>query len=199
MRSQITFVMHPDDEANFIGFVSAEPGTAFVDGPNWSAPQPPIVTNIERASRYLMIWNPSETPKLKGAHHRKDDVEWWYCENEFLTIQLLRSGFQCDKPYLLEGRIAIQTTKLHEPSAPAIETRFKRLRNFIKKSFTNNVIIWQNTEAPRSRTNPIKPRASQWVGPFAMVWLRQAPNERWAQQIPNSSAARGYLLDLVRP
>jgi hypothetical protein len=196
--------MHPKDEAGFLSLITAEPGTVFVDGPSWSSPRPPIVTEVEKARNYLIIWNPSETPELKGKHHRKDNVEWWYCENEFLTIQFLRSGFQHGNSFLIGGRIAIQTTKhdrsyFHELSAAAIEKRFRRLRSFIKKTYTNNVIIWQQIGRPRCKTNPSKPTANDWVGPYAMEWLREVPEERWVQQVPNPGAARGYSLDLVQP
>src|SRR5260370_19404575 len=161
MRSEVVFVMHPSDEAEFVNLVIAEPGTVLVNGPTWSSPRPPIKTDIQSCGNYAMIWNPSETPALAGRHLRKENAEWWYCENEFLTIQFLRSGFQFGEPFLFEGRTALATTdkgggEFHGPSAHAIEERFKRLRKFIKKNYANGVIIWQNTSLPRSKTNPLK-------------------------------------------
>lgn len=201
MRSQVVFVMHPHDESEFISVIRAEAGIVFVVGPNWSSPRPPITIEPERGGNYLMIWKPSETPELKGKHHRKGGDEWWYCENEFLTIQFLRSGFQYDDPFLIEGRIAIATTSddnnyFHKPSADSIETRFKALKRFIRKAYTNNVLIWQNTSLSRSKTNPTKPATNVWVGPNAMQWLHEDAENRWVQQF-RSANARAYLVDLV--
>src|SRR5262249_49108032 len=110
MRSDLRFVMHPLDEAEFAEMVIAEQGTVFVNGPSWSTPQPPVCTDRHHAGSYLMIWNPSETLPLSGKRYQHDNKEWWYCENEFLTIQFLRSGFQHGEPFLFEGRIAVATT-----------------------------------------------------------------------------------------
>jgi hypothetical protein len=99
--------MHPMDEAEFVEAVLAEPGVVFVDGPSWTTPQPPTLTDIQSAGNYLMIWKPSETPQLRANRHRQDDQEWWYCKNEYLTIQFLRSGFQYEEPFLFEGRLAV--------------------------------------------------------------------------------------------
>jgi hypothetical protein len=202
MRSQVRFVMHPEDEVEFAMAVTAEQATLFVDGPTWPKPQPPVTTNIREAGLYLLIWNPSETPKLAGKHYRNRDEEWWYCRNEFLTIQLLRSGFQYREPYLVEGRIAVSTTDqdksvFHARSAPAVERRFKALRHLIKESYTNKAILWQVLAAPRSERNPLGPDASLWVGPHALKWLRHRPRNRWVQQA-RYARVRGYLLDLVR-
>jgi hypothetical protein len=203
MRSQVVFVMHPLDEAEFAKVVISEPGTVFVDGPNWSTPRPPSTRDLNGAGNYLMIWNPSETPRLTGKHCRKDDIEWWYCKNEFLTIQFLRSGFQYGEPYLFDGRIAVGTTMpgeaTHAPSAPSIERRFKTLKKIIQKAYANNVLIWQSISSPRSKTNPLKPAATHWVGPHALQWLREDPRNRWVQQVRNAGpVARAYLLDLVK-
>jgi hypothetical protein len=193
--------MHPADEAEFAEIITAEQGTIFVDGPKWSKPESPIVTDIQDAGNYLVIWNHSETPPLTAKHYREDEREWWYCDNEFLTIQFLRSGFQYSKPFLFEGRIAIGTTTrakkiIHKPSAASVERRYKNLRKLIRKSYTNGIVIYQNTSLPRSNTNPGKPAADVWVGPHALQWLRQDPENRWVQQF-RDALPRGYILDLV--
>ena len=77
-----------------------------------------------------------------------------------------------------------------------VEQRYKNLRKWVRKTYTNNLIIYQNTELPRSATNPIKPAADIWVGPHALSWLNEKPKDRWAQQ-SRFSSARGYLVDLV--
>jgi hypothetical protein len=201
MRSQVRFVMHPEDEAEFARAITAEPATVFVDSPTWPTPRPPVTTDLGKAGLYLLIWNPPETPKLTGKHYRNRDEEWWYCRNEFLTIQFLRSGFQYGEPYLFEGRIAVGTTDqdksvFHARSAPAVEGRFKALRKLIKKTYANKAILWQALEVPRSWNNPLRPDANLWVGPHALQWLRQKPRNRWVQQA-RYARVRGYLLDLI--
>lgn len=202
MRSQVCFVMHPEDEEAFAGFITSEHGVVFVDGPKWGQPSPPICSDIDKAGNYLMIWNPSETTVLAANHHRKEDKEWWYCNNEHLTIQFLRSGFQFGEPFLFEGRIAVSTTSeektVHDPaSAKQIERRFKNLRRHIRKSYRNSLLIWQNALSPRSTTNPSKPAPNVWIGPHAIQWLEEQPKERWVQQF-RGARARGYILDLVQ-
>jgi hypothetical protein len=204
MRSEIVFVMHPDDEGEFAAAVVAERGTVLVDGPGWRTPRPPLVNDIRQAGNHLMVWNPSETRPLTARHHVKDGEEWWYCDSEFLTVQFLRSGFQHGEPYLFEGRIAIATTDEgrtypDESSAASIQRRFERLRAAIKKTCTNGVLIWQNVLLPRSRTNPAKPALNVWVGPHALRWLREDVRNRWVQQFRQTSGPRAYLLDMVRP
>lgn len=201
MRSDLRFVMHPEDEAEFVRIITSEAGTILVDGPKWYQPRPPIIQNIQTAGNYLMIWNPSETPELVGTHYQKEEKQWWYCNNEFLTIQFIRSGFQFEEPFLFEGRIAVCTsakdnTSFHAASAAAVERRFKGLRQRIKKHYTNRLIIWQNLALPRSKTHPSKPDPCVWVGPKAVQWLEEQPKQRWVQQFRNARP-RGYILDLV--
>lgn len=202
MRSEFCFVMHPEDEVDFVQFVTSEQGVVFVDGPKWDQPRPPFCSDIEKAGNYLMIWNSSETTGLTANHHQKEKSEWWYCNNEHLTIQFLRSGFQFDEPFLFEGRIAVCTTSkektVYAPSsAEQIERRFKNLRKHLKKTYRNSTLIWQNTSLPRSETNPSKPAPNVWIGPHALQWLEEQPKERWVQQF-RGAVARGYILDLVQ-
>lgn len=199
MRSQVRFIMHPDDEADFVRIITAEPGIVFVNGPNWSTPGPPIMTDFAKPDSYLMIWNPTETPKLIGTHFRNGDEEWWNCKNEFLTLQFLRSGFQHGEPFLLEGSVSVGTTDqdksfFHKPSAPAVDERFKTLRKFIRKTYTTKVIIWQPLDSPRSKTKRNIPDTSLWVGLHAMKWLRQKRRKRWVQQC-RYTLTGGYLVD----
>lgn len=200
MRSDCRFIMHPEDEAEFVKFVTSENGTVLVDGPDWPTKKPPIV-DIENAGTYLMIWNPAETRPLTGRRLTQDGQKWWSCENQFLTIQFLRSGFHFDEPYLFEGRIAVATTdkgKSHfdEVSAPAIERRYARLRKALKKSYTNKVLLWQNRKSPRSKHNPSKPDPALWVGPKAMQWLREARRDHCVKQ-SRGARASAYVVDLV--
>ncbi|MCA9070408.1 MAG: hypothetical protein KDA84_15860 [Planctomycetaceae bacterium] len=197
MRSQITFIMHPDDEDDFVREVLAEPDTVFVDGPKWKTKQPPVLSKVTDGNNfYFMIWNRAETPALTGRHHTKGDDEWWYCENEFLTLQLLRSKFF--PSFLTEGRIAVGSDRADPEITAAVDRRYKRLRRWIKKFFTNNIIIWQNMSLPRSGTNPLKPSPTHWIGPHALSWLQGDSANRWVQQFGSTPGkVRGYLIDLV--
>ena len=68
MRSQVRFVLYPDDEWEFAEFIPAELGTIFVDGPKWLEPEPPVTSKIDEAGSYLMILNPKQTPPMKANH-----------------------------------------------------------------------------------------------------------------------------------
>ena len=195
MRSQITFIMHPDDQAEFVDEVLSESGVVLVDGPKWETPDPPLLSGAEEGGRHLMIWNADETRPLLGRHHTHDGDQWWYCKNESLTLQFLRSSLY--ESFIVEGRIAVGSDDAGK-SAAAVDKRYKRLRRWLKKTYTNGVLFWQNVNAGRSATNPGKPCSSSWVGPHAMAWLEQAPEDRWAEQDgPDPRPVRGYLVDLV--
>lgn len=191
MRSEIQFVMHQDDEKSFIQEIYSESSVVLVNGPKWDTPDPPILSSVIYGDDfYQMIWNSDETETLTGRHHFKDDNQWWYCENEHLTIQFLRSRIY--PSYLVVGRLAVTSED------NKIESRFKRYRKWIKKHCTNNALIWQNFSRPRSRTNPSKPSVTHWVGQEAMRWMEESPQERWVQQFPQIDATtRAYLVDLV--
>jgi hypothetical protein len=198
MRSQVMFVMHPSDEEEFIKVVYSEPGTVFVDGTDWP---PPIVSNFQEVGSILKIWNPADTSPLTSEKLSNDKKEWWVGSNDFLAIQFCRSGFQHGHPFLLGGEICIATTSKggevrNALSAPSIEKRYKSLRKYIQKTYTNKVLIWQCISYPRSKNNPSEPTNLFWVGPHALAWLNEDPKNRWVQQAP-TNLARGYLLDLV--
>lgn len=140
---------------------------------------------------------------MKAQHYDNEHGEWWYCKSEHFTLQFLRSGFQYGEPFLFEGRIAGCTTDkgqeyLHESSALLVEKRYESLRKWIRRSYWNNVLIYQNIALPRSATNPIKPAGNVWVGAFAMKWLQDDPANHWVQPFRQSNA-RGCLVDLVQP
>ena len=201
MRSQISFVMHPEDEVEFVSLALTEPNTVFVNGPKWTTPTPALSTDIASVGNYLMIWNPSETRPLSARHHEKDGKEWWYCDNEFLTIQFIRSGIEGER-FLFTGRLAVATTEkwseavYDKESAASVERRFKSLSRAIKKMYSNGVILWQDVSRPRSRTNPSKPDPACWIGPHALRWLNGDPKDRYVQQFRNVGA-HAYLIDLV--
>ncbi len=71
------------------------------------------------------------------------------------------------------------------------------MRKFLKKSYTNNVLIWQNTSLPRSKTNPLKPAPPifGW-GLMPCNGFAKTRQNRWVQQGPGMRP-RAYLLDLI--
>ncbi len=201
MRGQVRTVMLPEDERELVRIVASETGTVLVDGPKWDTPEPPIVSRLEESGEYLIIWNRSEHPSLTAKRYEKDGAVWWYCRNEEVTIQFLRSEHRPGDPWVSDGRLAITTTQRGEQSEPgrkpsAVERRYLALKRHIQKTYTNKVVIWQNLSMPRSKTNPSTPDVSLWVGPHALRWLEHDPENRRVQQFPQS-VARGYLLDLV--
>jgi hypothetical protein len=201
MRSEVRLMMLPEDEDEFLRSILDEPGTVLVDGPRWDTPEPPIASDFAGVGPHLLVWKPSEHPKLAANRHEKGGSAWWYCRDERATIQFLRCRYRPGDRFVSEGRLAVATTERGErttPGSPAspVERRFLALRRRIHKVYTNRVIIWQNRSLPRSRTNPLKPDPGLWVGPRALRWLEDAPEDRWVQVVPGSHA-RGYLLDLV--
>lgn len=193
--------MHTDDEREFAEFILADLGTIFVDGPKWDKPEPPVTSKIDDAGSYLMIWNPKQTPPMKANHYDNEHGEWWYCKSEQFTIQFLRSGFQHNEPFLFEGRIAVATTEQGTKETAmgwvqSVEERYKNLRKWIRKRCQNDVLIYQNTDLPRSPTNPCKVAADIWIGPHALKWLESNPGGRWVQQ-SRGGKPRAYLIDLV--
>jgi hypothetical protein len=204
VRSEVQTVMLPEDERELVRIITAEAGIVFVDGPKWDTPEPPIVSRLEACDsylEYLLIWNQLEQPSLNADRHERDGAVWWYCRNEEVTIQFLRSRYHPGDPCVHDGRLAVATTQRGEQARPgqnvsAVERRYLALKRHIQKTYTNKVVIWQNRSLPSSRTNPTKPDVSLWVGPHALRWLEQDPKNRWVQGIPDAPA-RGYLIDLV--
>ena len=138
-------------------------------------------------------------PEAAGSIHRHrppvgEPVESVARESEGSSLVQARTF----SPELHQGKQIHQFRQdyFHESSALLVEQRFKSLRKWIRKSYRNKVLIYQNPALPRSQTNPIKPAADIWIGPCAMNWLEADPANHWVQPFRQSNA-RGYLVDLV--
>jgi hypothetical protein len=97
-----------------------------------------------------------------------------------VNLQLLKSGF--DVEALMEGRLALATTGFGVDQShraehlEAAERLYKKLQAYIKKSYSNDVVRWQNPDLPRSATNPGKIDKACWVGPGALKWWGASVN-----------------------
>lgn len=180
MRSQVRFVMHCDDEQALLGELLKDPSVAFIDGPRWKDPKPQTVRTLESIGNYCIIWSPEDLLELEARFI--PTCSEWYCESEHSTIQFLRSSLNGD--ILTDGRFAVSTLSASAEAASGVERRFKAIRRFIKKHYSNAVLQWSNTELPMApagpsrSANPSKPDNSLWVGPAAMTWLRADDRRR---------------------
>ena len=197
MRSQLRFVMHPDDEREFAAQILSEADVFLIDGPRWKSATPALFRSLDAiAGDYCILWSTQDRASLESRYMAKCDD--WYCESEQATIQFLRS--QVFGPCLTEGRIAVGTTGADESEAAGVERRFKALARFIKKHYSNAVLCWRNPTLPFApagpgrSANPGKPDAQVWVGPHALRWLRQ-------EQGRNVKQSAGALVEarLVTP
>lgn len=180
MRSQLRFVMHPDDEQLLLDEILTEPAVVLIDGPRWKARSPETARNLSSIGSYCIIWSPEDLPELEARF--MPDANDWYCESEHSTIQFLRSSLS--GAVLTEGRFAISTEPAPPSAASGVERRFKALRKLIRKTYANSTVQWQNPRlpfapaGPSRSANPSKPDASLWVGPDAMVWMRADERRR---------------------
>ena len=192
--------MHPEDEAEFIAEILLDPEVVFINGPRWQSECPETHRNINEIDSYCIIWSPKDIPVLTAKYI--ETCYDWYCNSEFATIQFLRSSLFSDR-ILIEGSIAICTTEKGEKNsneafAKPVEKRYKTLRRFLKKTYFNSVISWENTKAPKSpatsvrSANPSKPDASVWIGPKALKWL-QADMSRCVKQFPQGFVEGNFI------
>jgi len=77
MRSQLRFVMHPDDEADLMTVLLRDAAVLLVDGPRWRSPTPPTTRNISAVGSYCIIWSPEDLPELAADFVPKRND--WYC------------------------------------------------------------------------------------------------------------------------
>lgn len=190
--------MHPEDEINFYNYLMEDESVELIDGPRWAKEIPECSRSIENIGDYCIIWSPKDYKILKARYI--PTCNDWYCESEYATIQWLRSS---STEKLFDGRIAISTNELghdfKESQAKQVEKRFKSLRSFIKKSYTNSVIRWLNINAPISpaspkrSSNPSKPDKQLWVGPEALKMLIENSNVRVHQK--HSAIIQGLVGD----
>jgi hypothetical protein len=179
MRSQIQFVMHPDDEREFVNFLLADPTIQFIDGPRWPTEEPTTTRELNGVGWYCIIWSPNDLAKLTARY--VSNCNDWYCKSEYATLQFLRS--RIDGTTLTDGRIAVSTNVSVEDFSPdkakQVDGRFNKIRRYIKQRYTNSIIRWYSSRAPvgpatkERSANPGKPDKSMWVGPAALSWFHQ--------------------------
>jgi hypothetical protein len=164
MRSQVRFVMHPDDESDIVAELLCDPAVLLIDGPRWKTATPPTTRTISAVGNYCIIWSAEDLQELPAEFMPLCND--WYCRAEYATIQFLRSGLA--KTVITEGRFAISTVMASETTAANVERRYKLLRRIIQKTYRNSVVRWR---APDTRQIVPEPDRSVWVGPAAMSWL----------------------------
>jgi len=194
MRSTLRFVMHPEDEQSVVAELFRDPSVVLVDGPRWKSSKPNTTRELASVGNYCIIWSPDDLPELEARF--VPTCNDWYCESEHSTIQFLRSSLHGS--VLTDGRLAISTEGATTHAGSGVERRFKRLRKFVKKTFANSVVCWQNMNtpatpaSPSNSANPSKPDTSFWVGPVAMTWLRADPCR--CVKVAAASPVEGRLL-----
>jgi hypothetical protein len=186
--------MHDDDERAFELELLAEHRLQFVDGPRWPTSSPPTSRSLASLrTSYCIIWDPVDLAVLQAKYI--ESVGDWYCRSEAATIQFLRSTRR--QGVVTEGRIAVSTSEdLSTAASAAIAARYKRLRRYIQKNYTNKVVRWCNPSlpllpaGPQRSANPSDPDAQLWVGPRALSWLRQDETHRIKQFLQSIVEAR---------
>lgn len=129
MRSQLRFVMHPDDERDFISEVLHDDAVVLIDGPRWKSSEPKGHRSLESTGWYCIIWSKKDLPRLDSEFI--PECNDWYCRSEGATIQFLRS--RSNESVIVEGRLAISTSSERNDVAGAVEQRYRSLRTFVKK------------------------------------------------------------------
>ena len=180
MRSQLRFVMHPDDEAALVAELLRDPAIVLVDGPRWKTAVPPTTRKLSAVGSYCIIWSPEDLPELSAEFI--PTCSDWYCRAEYATIQFLRC--EVTETVIAEGRLAISTGSANKATAANVERRYKLLRGAIQKSYLNSIVRWRNPNLPEApagpsrSANPSDPDRSLWVGPAATSWLAGHPARR---------------------
>jgi hypothetical protein len=173
MRSQLRFVMHAEDEREFVANVLGEASIVLIDGPRWPTNHPQSHRSLDYIGSYCILWSTADVPQLDSEFI--PSCGDWYCRSEGSTIQFLRS--QLLDSFLTDGRISVATDNEPPEVAQSVERRYRRLSRFIKQRYKNRVLRWRNPNAPQHSkidgrsANPSDPDASLWLGPSAFAWL----------------------------
>jgi hypothetical protein len=188
MSSQIRFVMHPDDEKAFVAALVAEEGVHLIDGPRWKSQVPRLARSIEEISGdHCIVWCGSDGAPLQAR--LVEASGHWYCTSEQTTLQFLRSCMEDD--LITEGRLALgdRSDDAESPADKLVLRRFHRLRDRIRKTYTNKLARWSNPglpfrpAGPGRFANPSPPDAQLWIGPGAIAWLRERPGRSIRQDL----------------
>jgi hypothetical protein len=188
VRSQLRFVMHPDDESALVAELLRDPAVLLIDGPRWKTATPPTTRNLSAIGSYCIIWSPEDLPELPAKFI--PTCNDWYCRAEYATIQFLRC--EIAEMVVTEGRLAISTGPANKTTAANVERRYRLLRRTIQETYQNSVIRWHNPNLPKApagpsrSANPSEPDRSLWVGPTAMSWLAGDAARRIKQFLQSS-------------
>ena len=175
--------MHPDDEREFEQVLLRDESIRFIAGPRWKTETPNTSRSLEDIGYYCIIWSTSDIKKLKADYIPSCDD--WYCQSEYATIQFLRSKIEDE--ILINGRLAISTISSRDfplTSVNSLEKRYRDLRKYFRKTYSNSIVQWRNPTfpyapaGPNHSANPSKPDPLLWVGPHALCWLRERPDRR---------------------
>lgn len=174
MRSQLRFIMHPDDERDFVSHVLSDDRTFLID--ERSGNPAPLLRSIEAIAGSVcsILRLPSGTaPNGAGGNGAPGTKK----------IQFLRS--QIVGTLITEGSIAIATGP--DGEAAGVERHYKSLSKFIKARYANAILRWYNPDlpfapaSPGHSANPSKPDPQVWVGPSVHLWLAEDPERRIRQ------------------
>lgn len=180
MKSQLRFVMHPEDEAALVAELLRDPAVLLVNGPRWPSAEPPTTRDIAQIGSYCIIWSPDDLPVL--AADFIPACNDWYCRAEHATLQFLRCSVT--GAVITDGRLAISTGLATAGTAANVERRYKHLCRAIKATYLNAIVQWRNPDLPEApagpsrSANPSAPDRSLWVGPAAASWLAADPARR---------------------
>jgi hypothetical protein len=194
MRSELRFVMHPDDEREFVDALLLDASLVLINGPRWKTREPTVYRSLDFIDNYCMIWCREAALHLDAEFIPKCND--WYCRSEGATIQFRRS--HVDGSVLTLGRLAVSTDVEPPEVAKSVEQRYGKLRKFIQKQYRNSVLRWWNPNLPVSpatagrSSNPSKPDNTVWIGLAAFKWLEAEPKLRRVKQW-TSSVVEGEL------
>jgi hypothetical protein len=145
MRSQLRFVMHLDDERDFVSEILRDEAVVLINGPRWESSRPEVHRSLDSLDRYCIIWSRKDLVQLDAEFIPQCND--WYCQSEGATIQFLRSHRK--ESVIREGRLAVGSNSEPPEVARAVEQRYRQLRTFVQKRYRNGMLRWRNPCLPR--------------------------------------------------
>lgn len=179
MRGQITFIMHPKDEKEFVSYILSK-GFVIITDQRFKTKQPPVEDDIQNIeSNHCYLCYEQFLPLIKTEYI--PSCNDYTLRNISSLIQFLRSEIKDN--IITEGRIAIMTTdkytkEIYNPKTNRVlEKYFKDFRNWIKKSYKNNQnLVWDN--GVKLGTSKF-----EWFSPKAIDWLKTNKNRLIKQDL----------------
>ena len=178
MASQISFVMHPEDERAFLGELIASAGWLVITGPG-AASLRPLAVDTPGGGEIVYLTRANWVEAKTGA--------------VFTSLQFWRSRLVGN--VLTQGRIA--GVRPSDDSAETLEAvarsaqEFRRLRAFLRRTYVNRLLVWRH-ENEREDSPAVPADKRTWVGPAARAWLAADPT-RCVQQVVGSRVS-GWLV-----